>query len=73
MAISYHLIKPGMNLWQKTRVKRGNTTTRCDAWYAVKIVEVHAFHCIVHWNGNHERYMRKTDAIKLYRNRPDSK
>lgn len=71
MSIRYHLVEPGMVLWQKRRQKMGNTNISCDAWFTVKIIEVHENSCLVQWNSNPPRRMYRRDVEKLYRARPE--
>lgn len=70
MSIRFHLVEPGMTLYQKTRRRMGNTTLRCDATYTVQIIEKDDKGCLVSWNGNTPRRMWKRDVEKLYRNDP---
>lgn len=73
MSIRYHLVEPGMILWQSKRQQAGNTTMRRTAWYPVRIIEIHETGCLVSWNCNAPRIMSRREVEKLYRKQPDKK
>lgn len=75
MAIKFEKIRPGMTLYQKTRVKMGNTMMSRDAVYDVKIVSVDAEKrtALVRWNGNPERVWFEFQLKRLYAKKPETK
>jgi hypothetical protein len=73
MSIRYHLVEPGMLLWQKARRPMGNVRATVEAWFPVRIIEKHDTCCLVSWNGNTPRTMRQKDVEKLYREQTQRK
>ncbi len=73
MSVKYETIKPGDVLYQKKRVRMGNTTLTQDIVYSVRVVDVGEFACDVVWNGcNKDRRYRRT-MESLYRSPPKTK
>lgn len=64
-------VKPGDKLWERQRVKEGNTTLTRIVHYPVSVVEVHDGYILAHWNGNAEltRMGQKT-LNRCFRKKP---
>lgn len=72
MSIRRHLVTAGMTLWSKERQKMCHTRMSREAWFEVKIIEVHEDGCTVSWNGNRPRKWHWRSIEKLYRNKRPS-
>lgn len=68
MAIKFEKIQPGMTLWDRHRVKMGNTTmSRLGEW-RVEIFSVDAMSrtAVVRWNHNAPSVWGERQLAKLY-------
>lgn len=72
MAIKFERVNAGDVLFQKKRVKAGNTTMSRDVIYDVKIIDIdyEAGRATVSWNGNRAETWYRHSIEKLYRSRP---
>jgi len=73
MAVKWHLVQKGDQLWQKKRTKMGNTTMSRWSVFGVRIIEIDhdAGMATVSWNTNAPTRWGRSQIEKLSRKRPE--
>lgn len=68
-------LKAGQIVWDLQRKKAGNTSTKLDCLYQVKIIEVHleSSFVIASWNGNSPKRFNEKSVKKWRVVKPASK
>ena len=69
---SFDRIAVGQVLYQRKRVKMGNTSVSREAIYTVKVVEIDTLRrrAFVSWNQNPTRWWSESEIAKLLVNSP---
>lgn len=70
MAVRYETIKPEDVLYQKKRIRQGNTTMKKDIVYTVQVVTVDEFAADVIWNGCNKGRWSRSAMERLFRKNP---
>lgn len=68
--VSFTAVKVGDVLYQRKRVKQGNTTLTKVIYYTVRITEVHNDYVMASWNGNAPERFYDGAVSKMSRSKP---
>ena len=68
--VAFSSVKAGDRLWEKKRIKMGNTTMTKVVVYCVSVKEVNDTHVVASWNGNAYEKMYPARVEKMLRNKP---